>query len=166
MPAGVANMAPIIFNRLPFLNVPVDFGRTWKGKPIFGSHKTYRGFVVGVIMAVGTAYLQKILYPHFESLSLVDYSQINVVWLGLLQGFGALGGDLVKSFVKRRLNIPSGQSWVPFDQTDAIFGALFLTSFIVDLSTQQIIVAVLTFGLLHPLANLLGYILKFKPSKV
>lgn len=165
-PAGMANMAPIVFNRLPFLAVPVDFGKTWRGKQIFGPHKTYRGLVVGVIVAIATAYLQKIFYPHFESLALVDYTQINIVWLGVLQGLGALGGDLVKSFAKRRLNIPSGRSWVPFDQTDAIFGALLLTSFLVDLSLRQIVAAVVIFGSLHPLANLLGYALKFKPSKI
>ena len=164
-PAGVANMAPIVFNRLPILDVPVDFGKKIGGKPIFGPHKTYRGFVVGVGLAIAIVYLQKALYPHFKSYSLVDYTAINLVGLGMLQGVGALGGDLIKSFFKRRFNIASGKSWVPFDQLDAIVGALILTSFMVSLTPKQVLVALIAFGLLHPVANLLGYVLGFKRTK-
>ena len=165
LPAGLANMAPIIFNRLPLLATPVDFGRRWRGEPIFGPHKTYRGFLVAIILAIVAVYIQKWLAPHTGSYNLVDYKTINLVLLGFLLGFGALAGDLLKSFAKRRVGRKSGQSWVPFDQIDWVVGALIATSFIANFSFSQILEALVVFGLLHPVSNLLGYALKFKPNK-
>ena len=165
LPAGMANMAPIIFNRLPLLNVPVDFGRQWRGKPIFGPHKTYRGFFVGVVLAIGFVYLQKWLAPHIGSYNLVNYQTINLIGLGFLLGFGALTGDLLKSFAKRRVGRRSGQSWVPFDQIDWVVGALVASSLVANFTLQQVLLALIVFCLLHPVSNLVGYALKFKPNK-
>ena len=39
-------------------------------------------------------------------------------------GFGAILGDHAESFVKRRLGLPSGTAFIPFDQTDYLVGAL------------------------------------------
>ena len=50
LPAGLANGAPVIANKVPLINkwiTPLDFGKTWGGKRIFGSNKTWRGLVVG-----------------------------------------------------------------------------------------------------------------------
>lgn len=54
-PAFAANMAPVIAAKLKILqNIanPIDSGRRLRGKEIFGSHKTWRGFVVGVAVAI------------------------------------------------------------------------------------------------------------------
>lgn len=165
LPAGVANMAPVLFNWLPFLDVPVDFGWHWRGKQLFGANKTWRGLVTGCLAAIGIVYLQKWLAPHTASINLIDYAGINLIGLGIAQGLGALGGDLIESFAKRRAGIPAGKSWVPFDQLDWIAGALVLTVPLVILDAAQVVAALLLFGLLHPLANLLGYALKLKPNK-
>jgi len=45
--------------------------------------------------------------------------------------FGALLGDIVESFFKRRKGIERGKDWIPFDQLDFIIGVLFL-SFIIS----------------------------------
>ena len=39
-------------------------------------------------------------------------------------GFGALGGDALKSLIKRRCGIPPGKPWVPADQLDFVVGGL------------------------------------------
>lgn len=165
LPAGFANMAPIIFNRLPLLAVPVDFGLKLNGKEIFGPHKTWRGLAVGVMVAIAIVYIQKGLSGHTASVNLINYSSTNLVWLGFLLGFGALVGDMVKSFFKRRINIKPGRPWVPFDQVDWVIGAIVFTEPIKSLSNKQILIALVVFGLSHPLANLLGYGLRFKPNK-
>lgn len=165
LPAGFANMAPIIFNRLPLLQVPVDFGLKYKGKEIFGPHKTWRGLIVGIALAIVVVYIQKSLQFHTASINLVDYAKTNLIWLGFLLGFGALLGDMVKSFFKRRFNIKPGKSWVPFDQVDWVIGAIILAEPVKSLSNKQIAIALIIFGLAHPLANLLGYGLRFKPNK-
>jgi len=46
--------------------------------------------------------------------------------LGLALGFGAMGGDALKSLFKRAHGIAPGQSWVPADQLDFVIGALIL----------------------------------------
>jgi CDP-2,3-bis-(O-geranylgeranyl)-sn-glycerol synthase len=57
---------------------------------------------------------------------LLPYTQWPV--LGLAFGFGAMGGDSVKSFLKRLRKMPPGQSWIPMDQLDFVVGALVLVS--------------------------------------
>ena len=44
--------------------------------------------------------------------------------------FGALLGDIVESFFKRRVGRKRGENWIPFDQLDFILGVLFF-SFVV-----------------------------------
>ena len=165
LPAGIANMAPVLFTWLPWLNQPVDFNKQLWGKPIFGQNKTYRGFLVGIIFAVLTVYLQQLIYPESKGHTLLNYEQTNSLYLGFLLGFGALGGDLFKSFIKRRLKIPVGWVWAPFDQVDWILGAVLLSSLVVDFQITDIIVVVIIFGLLHPIINLVGYALHIKANK-
>lgn len=165
LPAGFANMAPIIFNRVNFLNVPIDFNKQFKGQPIFGPHKTYRGFFFGIMLSIIVVYFQRSFYPSFPKDSLVNYDTENLILLGFLLGFGALFGDLVKSFFKRRFNISSGKSWIPFDQIDWIAGALLFASFIVVPNNNQLFIALVFFAIAHPISNLVGYWLHFKSNK-
>lgn len=164
MPASIASIAPILFKWLPLFNVPIDFNKKLKGMPIFGPNKTYRGFFVGIIFAIATVYLQKAITPD-RSYWLVDYSTINAISLGLLQGLGALGGDLIKSFFKRRIKIPSGHTWVPFDQIDWVLGTLLFCSLMVSFTFSQIITSIIILGLIHPIVNLVGYGLRIKSNK-
>ena len=127
LPGGLANGAPVFCSKIKFLNYPVDFGKKWKGKPIFGKNKTFRGFFFGILTAIVIVYIQRFLYTnhsYFQNIAFLDYTQYNMPLFGFLIGFGVLFGDLVKSFIKRRLNIPPGKSWIPWDQLDASFGVL------------------------------------------
>ena len=67
LPAYFSNMAPVIIkdlNLFNFLAKPVDFGIKIKGKPVLGQHKTFRGFIFGVVFALIIAYIQNILYRY------------------------------------------------------------------------------------------------------
>ena len=164
LPAAVANMSPVIFKWVPFLNYPVDFNYSFKGKPLFGKHKTYRGFLFGVLMAILVVYLQRHFYLSTISISVIDYRQVNLVLLGFLFGFGALFGDMIESFFKRQIGIKSGKSWAPFDQTDWIIGSILMVNLYINISWSIIILSVIIFGLLHPLVNVIGYLLKIKKT--
>jgi len=164
-PAGAANMAPVLFKWFPFLNYPVDFGKKFADKPIFGPHKTYRGFVFGILAAVAWLALQRFVYNINLAYTLIDYNSINIWYLGFLMGFGALLGDLVRSFVKRRLDIAPGKSWFPWDQIDFIIGAIIFSYLYIPLSIDRILVAVILGVILHPAFNYMGYILKIKKNK-
>jgi CDP-2,3-bis-(O-geranylgeranyl)-sn-glycerol synthase len=127
-PAYAADVTPVLVKRLwPALARPVDGGRTFRGQPVFGSHKTWRGMLAGTAAGM-IVYEIQVLVHHLGmvgSLALVDYSA-RVVLPGFLLAFGALLGDLVKSFFKRRVGIGPGRSWLGFDQLDFFIGASLL----------------------------------------
>ncbi len=132
LPAAIATIMPVFAKKIfkDRLSTPIDFNKAYKGKPIFGRNKTYRGFAFGVMAAVLAAYAQKKFYSFqiIKSISLVDYATINIFLWGFLMGFGALAGDLIKSFFKRRIGIEPGRPWLFFDQADFIIGSLLFTS--------------------------------------
>lgn len=165
LPAGFANMAPVIFNRLPFLNYPLDFNFSFHGKPILGINKTWRGLVVGIIFAIIITYFQKAFYLETKFLSAIDYSQINVLLFGFLSGFGALFGDALKSFFKRRLNIAPGANWPPFDQLDWIIGTNFFLSLYIFLDPKYVFTSLIILAPLHPVMNWVGFKLRLKNNK-
>ena len=115
LPAYLANMAPVIFKKVNPLKTPVDFNKKFKGQPIFGNHKTWGGFIIATLIGLKTFYLQTLLYqfPFFQKYSLINYSEYSLL-LGLLLGFGAIFGDLIKSFFKRRYRHKPGESWIPW----------------------------------------------------
>jgi CDP-2,3-bis-(O-geranylgeranyl)-sn-glycerol synthase len=130
LPAYVANMSPVLVHgHFEALAVPIDGGRSFRGKRIFGDHKTWRGLVAGVLAGVLVFELQRFLYLRgiAASLALFDYGA-HPLLPGLLMGLGAGVGDAVKSFFKRRVGIAPGASWPVFDQIDFLIGAyLFAT---------------------------------------
>lgn len=168
LPAGFANMTPTFAKRIfSSLNLPIDFNKTFLDKPIFGKHKTWRGLITGTIVGVIIFTIQKWLYqfPSFEKISLLNYREYSLVF-GFLLGFGALFGDLVKSFFKRRFNIPPGKSWFPFDQVDWVIGALLFSYSLYIPSREIVLILILFFGLIvHPLSNYIGFLLKIKENK-
>jgi len=163
-------MAPVFAQRLgvlKFLALPIDNGKTINGKPIFGANKTWRGLIVGTTIAIVTAWLQYFLYSiqFFQKISLVNYPTINLWLLGFLFGFGALFGDLVKSFFKRRFSVSAGEPWIPFDQIDFVIGALVLVAFIYRPPLAVVVAVVLISPILHILTNNIGYYLKIKSTR-
>ena len=55
LPAGIANMSPVLASRISWLkswDTPLDFGKSFRGKPIFGKNKTWRGIVFGTLSAI------------------------------------------------------------------------------------------------------------------
>lgn len=169
LPAGLANAAPPLANKIPWLeklNIPVDGNKTFRGKRIFGDHKTLRGFVVGTLVGVLVVALQILLASNidwFANLSdSVDYRDIATIFLGALLGFGALFGDALESFLKRQLNIKSGDSLFVLDQIDYILGGLLFSALFVSLSAYDYLTILLVWGLLHPVGSTLGWLLKLK----
>ncbi len=167
LPAYFANMAPVIVkNFLKKLALPLDFNKTWRGKPIFGSNKTFRGIIFAVIFGVAIAYFQFLLYnnfDYFKSISFIDYSE----WFlfGFLMGFGAIFGDLIESFIKRRVNVAPGSKFFPWDQIDFVIGALLFSSFFF-IAGWKIVITILIISILgHIIINHAAYYLKIRGEK-
>ncbi len=172
LPAGFANMAPIFAQKIPGLknwNTPLDGGREFNGKRIFGDHKTIRGMLLGIVVAILFVGIQKIMYTtnlSWFEWSDVDYSSVNVWLLGFLLGFGALGGDALKSFFKRQLNVKPGDSWFPFDQIDYILGAILMTVVFFPMPIGFYLLSILLWIGLHLLVSYSGFLLKFKDKPI
>lgn len=166
LPAYFANMAPVLAkNYFKPLAVPLDFNKKFKGKRILGSHKTLRGLLAGMVLGIITAFIQYLLLriPCFANISLLDYAE----WpsIGLLMGAGALTGDMVKSFFKRRFSIKPGGRWIPFDQLDYVVGALVFVSIVYVPSIEVIIAALILSFLLHIMINHAAYYLGISKVK-
>lgn len=164
IPAGIANTVPVLVkNRFKILAKPVDFNSKFFGKPILGSHKTWRGLIMGTIAGSLIFLLQQWLYqfPAVEKISLIDYSGISFLY-GFLLAFGGLFGDLAKSFLKRRFGIHPGRKWFPFDQVDWVVGSLALSNLLVTLPWYVWLVVISLGAGLHFLGDITGISPKMK----
>ena len=171
LPAYFSNMAPTFAKKagiLKFLAKPIDFGKQFKNKPVFGPNKTWRGLISGVVLGILIAYIQKFLwqFSYFQKISFLNYQEINVFFFGFLLSFGALFGDLISSFFKRRQDIPPGKSWIPFDQISFVIGAfLFVNPFFKISVLAWFYILFLSF-FLHIIFNRIGFWLKISDGKV
>jgi CDP-2,3-bis-(O-geranylgeranyl)-sn-glycerol synthase len=150
-----------------FLDKPVDFDKNFLGKPFLGSHKTWRGVICGIILGMLIVWLQVWLYqfPPVREISFLNYEQINIWLFGFLISSGAVFGDLLFAFIKRRLNIKPGGMFMPFDQTNYVVGAaIFLTFFLKINIMVWVTLFILTF-LLHLIINRIGYLLGLHKNK-
>jgi CDP-2,3-bis-(O-geranylgeranyl)-sn-glycerol synthase len=140
LPAYIANGCAALIGG----GTPIDFGKKYKdGKRILGDGKTWRGLILGSLFGMiggfGLSVAAKIITPTeynfigFEKLDFLGFPLMIPILFSIC--FGALFGDIVKSFFKRRKGIDRGKDWVPFDQIDFILGVLFL-SFITSILLQ------------------------------
>lgn len=165
LPAGIANMVPVFCARLPILNrwnAPIDGGKTYKGVRMLGQNKTWRGLLCGTVTAAVFALLQ------YRVITPTDDSTAYILTLGALLGFGALLGDAVASFAKRQRGIQPGQAWIPFDQTDYIFGGIIiaLPLLLHQINLISIFIIVVTYSLLHVIVSYFGYLIGLKKTPI
>lgn len=171
LPAGIANVAPIIAAKAPGLRkweTPIDLGREYRGKRIFGAHKTWRGFAVGIVAGTITLAIQQYLVGEVTWIHAwtdqVDYQALPTLIMGPLFAIGALGGDAIESFFKRQRGIKPGKGWFPFDQTDYIIGGAIATMPFVSLSILQYAWLLVLWLLVHMISTVIGYYTGFKDS--
>lgn len=173
IPAGIANTTPILAVRLPglrTLSAPLDDGKKFRGKRIFGDHKTWRGLLSGMIAGALIVGIQIILFHHYAWIrrvsSPISYRDLSVLALGLLLGFGALLGDAIESFLKRQWNIAEGHTWFPFDQLDYVIGGLLFSAVYIRLPAVDYAWTVVIWFVMHIVFSYLGYWLKLKERPV
>lgn len=131
----------------------MDFGRRFiDGKPLFGSHKTLRGFFSGLIAGTAIGLVQSSL-PFFQPTHML---------LGFVLSLGGLAGDLFHSFIKRRLNIPPGRSFPVADQLDFVLGALLFSFFVLPPSPLITLIILIVTPPIHLLTNYAAYRLGLK----
>lgn len=142
LPAYIANATPVLLGGGP----PLDGGRTWvDDQPLFGDHKTVRGTLSGIIVGITVGILQ----THFLR--------------GVLLSIGAIGGDIVISFIKRRIKLEPGAMFPIADQMGFIVFAVLLVSLVQPSPTWERAVAILIATLpIHYITNVIAWVLKLK----
>ena len=149
LPAYVANAAPVVLGG----GRPIDGGRKFTdGRPIFGPGKTVRGFVAGLIAGSVFGVLQGVAVGQLYAYAM----------RGLLLAIGALSGDLIGSFVKRRLNISRGAAAPILDQLGFVVFALLLASPLILPGWDVILTILIITPPIHLATNFCGYKLGLK----
>ena len=128
---AVANGVPLLAKRLfgDRLSYAIDGGaRFIDGRPLFGASKTFRGLLLSIVATTAVAPLLDL-----------DFTS------GVLVGLGAMVGDLLSSFTKRRLGIkPSGRATVLDQVPESLLPALLCWKHL-SLSAIDVIVVVTVF---------------------
>jgi hypothetical protein len=153
--AGLTHALVLKRNALPRLAVPIDRGRKFRGTPLFGENKTWRGPSVMVAVSTGMA-------------ASIGLSPL----LGACLGAAYSIAELPNSFVKRRLGIsPGARSFrhaamqYVADQGDSALGcALALLLFVDD---PALLATVFAIGFaLHAAVDALLYVFGVKQRQV
>ena len=149
MPSYVANAAPLLLGG----GAPLDGGKSFlDGQRIFGAHKTVRGLFAGIVAG-----------------SVIGLAESPIDGRLLLGGFmialGAVLGDLLGAFFKRRIRIQPGNPLPIVDQLDFVFGGLLLGNLVFPLSLWSILVVVLVTPPIHLGTNYGAYLLGIKRTR-
>ncbi len=164
LPAIFANIAPIPVSKIPLLkpyDAPMDFGKSFRGRRIFGSHKTWRGLIAGIVAATLGFWLQQLAVEHYTwaggLTSQIDYAHLPTLILGPLFAIGTLGGDAIESFFKRQHGIPPGGGWFPWDQVDSVIGAAIVLLPFIVLTFWQYVLLIALMPVIHVISTHVGY---------
>lgn len=144
----VANGAPVITRYIlhDHLNFPVDAGLCFfDQRPLFGKAKTIRGILSSIILTSIFAELMGISYT-----------------TGILIGIWAMTGDLLASFVKRRMDIATSGKALGLDQIpESLFPVMAVKSEF-HYNWPEILMLVVTFIILELLLSKILYILHIR----
>ncbi len=131
----IANGVPVLMHFLlaDVAARPLDFGKVfYDGKPLFGSTKTWRGLLASIVV---TGLCGMVLGYH--------------LLLGCQLAAYAMLGDLISSFIKRRLGLPSSTMMLFLDQVpESLLPALLLMSAF-KLSVADVVILVPAFIILE-----------------
>lgn len=126
--AGLIHTSVIRLRLLERLKVPLDGGRTYRGRRLFGDNKTWRGVVVMIAATSLVALLQSVARAPGLEYAGLDYSPGGLALTGALLGLGFVLGELPNSFLKRQRNVAPGARGSPLfvvlDQVDSLVGCL------------------------------------------
>ena len=128
---AVANGVPVIAAKLLGKEhaIRLDGNATLSdGKPLFGSSKTLRGVILSVAVTAASA-------------PLVGLESI----VGFVVATAAMIGDLLSSFVKRRLAMPESSKFTGLDQIPESFLPLLACMALLPLTLSSVLLGTLLF---------------------
>ena len=168
LPAYVANLSGLAFGG----GTTVDGGKECKdGRRLIGNGVTWKGLQNGTIIGTLVGVVLGIVGTFYGDLSaltggIIDLHVYGSVFggliLGFLMAFGALLGDAVGSFLKRRIGLERGAPAPIMDQLDFVIGALVLSLLVVQISWEFFIIIALLSLVLHLGSNTFAYLIGIK----
>lgn len=154
-PFMIANAMPIFIAK----GTPLDFGKLFfDNKRILGDSKTFEGLINGLLF--GTTMTS--FYAIISS---------NSFWIiyGFMGSLGALAGDMINSFIKRRIGKKTGEQLPILDQINFILGATLFIKILnldvivsINIDLKTFIIALVISYFLHRLTNYYAYKLGIK----
>ncbi len=148
-PAYFANAAPLVLGG----GASLDGGRSLAdGRPIFGPHKTVRGVIAGIVVGTLIGLAESLVDPRLAT-------------AGFMIALGAVLGDLLGAFVKRRLNVEPGKAFPVLDQLDFILGSVVLGYPFFQVGLISILLVVVVTPPIHLATNYGAYRLGIKKTR-
>ena len=153
---------------------PLDFGRRFRGRRIFGDNKRLRGLIVMPLAAAASFALLGGLreqLPDWLAVGMWDISAGQYGLLGLAAGLAFMLAELPNSFIKRQLGVAPGEmpdrGWGRFlcpllDRFDSVLGVLIVVSLLVPVSAMTWVWVLLIGPGVHALFSALLYRLGVK----
>jgi hypothetical protein len=129
-----SNAVPVIVAQLlrDRWSAPLDFGYVMAdGERLFGSHKTWRGLISGMLACIAVA-------------TLVDLP----IWVGAGFAAASLLADSVSSAIKRRMHLKPGAEYFGLDQLGEALLPLVLFARPLSLAEAEIVGIVIAFVIL------------------
>jgi CDP-2,3-bis-(O-geranylgeranyl)-sn-glycerol synthase len=175
IPIYIANASAVIVGG----GLPIDLNKKYRdGKRVLGDGKTWRGLLSGTFIGMTAGFGLSIVGTYINT---SEYGYLNV---NTFEGYpfmipillslcgGALLGDIIESFFKRRIGKDRGEDWYIFDQLDFIIGALVFSFsmsvvlvligatpfnwFLETISLWHILILLITTPFIHISANLIN----------
>ena len=118
------------------------------GRRIFGDNKTVEGFVSGCIAGTFLGY--------------AIASPVITLMEAFVLSLGALTGDLIGAFIKRRMGLQPGERAVPLDQLDFMAFSMVLLSMMRDVECWVMATVLAVTVPIHMATNYAAYKLGLK----
>lgn len=147
---------------------PIDGGRIHKdGRRYLGDGKTWRGLIGGVTLGVIIGLLQDFTNGYSEWPEMSFGSHPNNLVVIFLLPFGALMGDMIGSYIKRRKGVERGQKAPVLDQYDFLIFAVILVAvlqwpwffehYLDGFAILGLITIIVLTPVLHRITNIIGH---------
>lgn len=157
-PAYAANgFPPLIHGKRP-----IDRGKEWRGRRILGDGKTIEGTIGGIVFGILIASLLIAVQDRFSSELALIALPVMTLELGAALGSGAVFGDILGSFIKRRFDVKRGDSVLLLDQLGFLLMALLLAYLVHPFHPLLAITLIILTPPIHLLSNILGYYIRVK----
>ena len=154
-PAYCANAFPVVMKG----KTSLDFNKNLGKERLLGKSKTIEGTIGGIVIGILIGLLQTQIHPFFpERLGLMQFTLPLIIALSV----GALFGDIIGSFIKRRLSIQPGKKTVPLDQLDFLVFALIFAGIFASIDILIIVILILLTPPIHLITNIIGHSAKLK----